>query len=123
MRAMYLFTGSFDNHLVPACKEPVKSRYVNQSLANTISLSTGKQRILRHHHLSVSIGCLHHDVGIALLTNTTRLPLTTMAKYDYYPATNQELISDLKLIKHPEGGMYAASDSWLRFRAKSHGAA
>jgi hypothetical protein len=32
-----------------------------------------------------------------------------MPKYDYYP-TNQELISDLKLIKHPEGGYFAETD-------------
>jgi len=32
-----------------------------------------------------------------------------MAKYDY-PSTNQELISDLKLIKHPEGGYFAETD-------------
>jgi predicted cupin superfamily sugar epimerase len=34
-----------------------------------------------------------------------------MPKYDYYPATNQELISDLKLIKHPEGGLFAIWNS------------
>jgi len=32
-----------------------------------------------------------------------------MTKY-YYPATNQELIFDLKLIKHPEGGYFAETD-------------
>jgi hypothetical protein len=33
-----------------------------------------------------------------------------MAKYEYYPADNQELIRDLKLLKHPEGGYFAETD-------------